>query len=608
MNKEQVAAILSEIGTLLELQGESSFRSNAYHNGARVIEQLETDLDEIVSQGKLGDIRGIGDTLKEKITTLVTTGKLPYYDDLKKKIPDGLLDMLRIQGLGPKKVKALHDQLGIDSLDKLKLACEQDTVAHLRGFGAKTQQKILEGIEFLKLMGSRVRIDQALPLALSLIEGMQNAPGVHRIELCGSLRRRKETIKDIDILISSDDPGPLMERFVKLPGVAQITGQGETKSSVVVSGLAFGHNVHMNADLRVVSDKHFPFALLYFTGSKEHNVVLRQRAITLGLKLNEYELAGSDKSIPCKIEADVYRALGMAYVPPEMREDTGEVDAALQHKLPALVELKQIQGVFHNHTVASDGANTLEEMAEAARALGLKYLGIGDHSQSLTIANGLNPERVLQQEEAIDALNKKLKGFHVFKGTECDILEDGSLDFDDELLDTFDYVVASVHSYFKQTREEMTARIIRAIRHPAVTMLGHATGRLLLRRDGYQVDLEAVLKAAAETGTMIEINAHPQRLDLDWVHCKRARALGVKLVINPDAHSTADLALYRYGVDVARRGWLTPDDVYNTLSLEEIVADLDRRKQLRKGKHEPHRKKDKPGAGPLFESSESVPF
>jgi DNA polymerase (family X) len=584
MNKDQVAAILSEIGTLLELKGENSFRCNAYHNAARAIEQLETDLKEIVAQGKLGEIRGIGDTLKEKITTLVTTGHLPFYEDLKAKIPAGLLDMLRIQGLGPKKVKALHDQLGIDSLDKLTLACDQGTVATLKGFGAKTQQKILEGIAFLKLMGSRVRIDQGLPLALSLLEGMRNAPGIQRMELCGSLRRRKETIKDIDILISSDDPAPLMERFVKLPGVEQIIGQGDTKSSIIVNGEALGIKVHINADLRVVSDKDFPFALLYFTGSKEHNIVLRQRAIGLGLKLNEYELAGADKKVPCKDEEDIYRALGMAYVPPEMREDTGEIDAALQKKVPQLVEVSQIQGVFHNHTVASDGANTLDEMAEAARALGLKYLGFGDHSQSLTIANGLSPERVRQQQAAIDALNKRLKGIHLFKGIECDILEDGRLDFDDEVLDTFDYVVASVHSYFNQTREEMTARIIRAIRHPAVTMLGHATGRLLLRRDGYQVDLEAVLQAAAETGTMIEINAHPQRLDLDWVHCKRAKALGVKLVINPDAHSTADLALYRYGVDVARRGWLTREDVYNTQSLEEIRADLRRRHQHKKGK------------------------
>ncbi len=582
MNKEQVAAILEEIGTLLELQGESSFRCNAYHNGARIIEQLETDLGELVAQNQLGTIRGIGDTLKEKITTLVTTGKLPYYEDLKKKTPAGLLDMLRIPGLGPKKVKAIYDQLGVDDLDKLRTACEGGEVAGLKGFGAKTQQKILEGIDFIKVSGNRVRIDQALPIALSLLEGMRSAPQVQRIELCGSLRRRKETIKDIDILISSDDPEPLMDRFVHLPGVVQVVGQGETKASVVVSGQAFGSKTMINADLRVVSEEQFPFALMYFTGSKEHNVVLRQRSINLGLKLNEYELAGSGRSIRCKDESDIYKALGLAYIPPEMREDTGEIAAAQEKKVPHLVEARDIQGVFHNHTVASDGSNTLEEMAEAARSLGLKYLGLADHSQSLTIANGLSPDRVRRQQKEIDALNKRLHGIHLFKGIECDILHDGTLDYDDELLDSFDYVVASVHSYFKQTREEMTARIIRAIRHPAVTMLGHATGRLLLKRDGYQVDLEAVLQAAAQTGTMIEINAHPERLDLDWIHCKRARALGVPLVINPDAHSTGELGLFLFGVDVARRGWLTASDVFNTRSVEQVKAGLQELKRRKK--------------------------
>jgi DNA polymerase (family 10) len=582
MNKDQVATVLSEIGTLLELQGENSFRCNAYHNAARALEQLETNLEELVAQNKLGTIRGIGDTLKEKITTLVTTGKLPYYEDLKKKTPAGLYDMLRIPGLGPKKVKALYDQLKIDDLDKLRTACEEGQIASLKGFGTKTQQKILEGIEFLKVMGNRVRIDQALPIAQQLLDGMRSAPGVVRLELCGSLRRRKETIKDIDILISSDDPGPLMDRFVHLPGVVQVIGQGDTKSSVVVAVPTNGPPLMINADLRIVNDEQFPFALTYFTGSKEHNVALRQRAISLGLKLNEYELAGPDKSISCTDENDIYKALGLAYIPPEMREDTGEVQAALHNQVPRLVELRDIQGVFHNHTVASDGSNTLEEMAEAARALGLKYLGLGDHSQSLTIANGLSPDRVRRQQQEIDALNARLKGIHLFKGIECDILQDGALDYEDDLLDSFDYVVASVHSYFKQTQEEMTARIIRAIRHPAVTMLGHATGRLLLKREGYQVDLEAVLQAAAQTGTMIEINAHPQRLDLDWVHCKRAKALGVKLVINPDAHSTSDLGLFPYGVDVARRGWLTTADVFNTRSLAEVTAtlhDLKRRKK-----------------------------
>ncbi len=306
---------------------------------------------------------------------------------------------------------------------------------------------------------------------------------------------------------------------------------------------------------------------------------MRQRAIDRGLKLNEYALAGPHKSIACKDEADLFRALGVDYIPPELREQTGEIEAAEAHHLPKLVEVDQIHGVFHCHTQASDGANTLEEMAHAARALGLQYLGIGDHSQSLTVANGLTPQRVAEQQVQIDALNKKLKGFHVFKGTEVDILADGRLDFDDDVLASFDYVVASVHSHFQQSREDMTARIIRAISNPHVTMLGHATGRLLLRREGYHVDLEAVLQAAVKHGTIIEINAHPLRLDLDWVHCKRAKALGAKLVINPDAHSTADVGLYTYGVDVARRGWLEKSDVFNTMTLAQVIKALAGRKK-----------------------------
>jgi DNA polymerase (family X) len=580
MDKNQIAVVLDEMGTLLELKGENAFRCNAYHNAARALEQLETNLGDLIATGKLGEVPGIGTTMREAITAFYTKGTYQPYEDLKKKLPPGLPQMLRVQGLGPKKVKALYDQLGIDSLEKLQAACEANQVAGLKGFGAKTQQKILEGIAFLSQLGARVRIDQALPVALDLLAQVRQAPGVLRSELCGSLRRRKETIKDIDILVSAEDPKPVMERFVKLPQVVQITGHGDTKSSVTVAVPApGGGRALMNADLRVVKNAQFPSALHHFSGSKEHNIAMRSRGQQRGIKINEYEILGPDGPIPCREEADVFRALDLDYVPPEMREDTGELVVAEQHRVPKLIELSDLQGTFHCHTTASDGNNTLEEMAEAARALGFAYLGIGDHSQSLTVANGLTPERVRQQQKEIDALNKKLKGFHVFKGTECDILFDGRLDFDDDLLATFDYVVASVHSHFNLSEEEMTARMVKAVSHPRVTMLGHATGRLLLRRDGYKVDLEAVLKAAAEHGTMIEINAHPQRLDLDWVHVKRAKALGVKLVINPDAHHVNDLAYVSYGVDVARRGWLEKADVFNTLSLDEVKKELAARKK-----------------------------
>lgn len=572
MSKDQVAAILDQIAVLLELQGENPFRCNAYRNAARAIEQLETSLADMIASGKLAEIRGIGETLRDKITTLVTTGQLPFYEELRAKTPPGMLEMLRVPGMGPKKVKALYDQLGIDSLEKLRTACEQGKVAALKGFGDKTQQKILEGIQFLGQVGERIRLDQALALAVPLLEELRKVPGVIRSELCGSLRRRRETIRDIDILVSATDPAPIMDRFVSLPGVTQVMARGDTKASVTLNAASStGQTVVINADLRVVSDKQYPFALHYFTGSKEHNVAVRARAQSFGLKLNEYELAGAKRKVACKDEADIFHALKMDYIPPEMRENTGEIEAAAEHKLPTLVELGDIRGVFHCHTNWSDGSATLEEMAHAARELGLQYLGIADHSQSLTVANGLTPERVRKQHQEIDKLNARLKGIRLLKGIECDILADGELDFDDKVLATFDYVVASVHSHFNQTEEHMTARIIKALGHPRVTMLGHPTGRLLLRREAYHVDLEAVLQAAARHKKIIEINAHPMRLDLDWTHCKRAKALGIKLVINPDAHSTQEIGYFRYGVDVARRGWLEKDDVMNTQTLKQVL-------------------------------------
>src|SRR5262249_40080985 len=361
MDKDRVATALDEIGTLLELQGENPFRANAYHNAARAIEQLETDLAEVVAQGKLGEIRGVGDTLRDKITTLVTTGSLPFLDKLRAQTPPGLLQMMRVQGLGPKKVKALYDSLKIDDLDKLKAACESGQVAKLKGFGAKTQQKILDGLQFLSDMGERKRIDEALPLALELLEGMRGAPGLIRMELGGSLRRRKETINDIDILVSAADAGPVMERFISLPQVVQVTNHGDTKSSIIAGHDAGARKILMNADLRVVSDEQFPFALHYFTGNKEHNIAMRSRAQAMGLKLNEYALANDERSVKVADEAALFKAFGLEFIPPELRENTGEIDAAEKDALPELVEVDDIQGTFHCHTTESDGHNTLEE-------------------------------------------------------------------------------------------------------------------------------------------------------------------------------------------------------------------------------------------------------
>jgi DNA polymerase (family 10) len=591
MDKHQVARILDEIGTILELQGENTFRCLAYHNAARAIEQLEEDLHTVVAACRLSSIHGIGETLQEKITVLVQSGSLPFYEELREKTPPGLVEMLRLPGVGPKKVKAIYDQLGIENLEALRLACLAGRVAGLKGFGEKTQQKLLEGIEFLRRIGQRVRLDEALAVAQTLVAGLRDCAAIQRLEVCGSLRRRKETIQDIDLLVSSDRAATVMERFVSLPGVIRVVARGDTKSSVMLNySVGRGHRSVLNADLRVVHDYQYPFALHYFTGSKEHNVALRARAQEQGLKLNEYQLAGPGGDVPCREEADIFRALGLDYIPPELRENTGEINAAAEHRLPALVEMTDLRGTFHCHTNWSDGSASVSEMAQAAQSLGLEYLGIADHSQSLAIAYGLSPERVREQHAEIDRVSAALPGIRLFKGTECDILPDGRLDFDEETLATFDYVVASVHSHFNRNEEEMTARIIRAIEHPRVTMLGHATGRLLLQRDGYRVDVEAVLKAAAQHGTFIEINADPRRLDLDWIHCKRAKALSVQCVINPDAHSMKGIANLRFGVDVARRAWLEKKDILNTAEAGAVAEQFAAKHALGYSKQNDHLK------------------
>ncbi len=564
MDKHRIAQILDDCGTLLELQGENPFRCQAYHNGARALEQLEGDIVDLVAGGKLAGVRGIGETLVQKITTLVTTGRLEFYEELKVKTPPGLVEMLRIPGLGPKKIKVVYEQLQIDTIPALKQACSDGRVAALKGFGERTAKKILSGIEFMAQAGQRFRIDEALAIASPILDWVRDHPNAIRSELCGSLRRRKETIKDIDILVGARESKPIMDGFVSLPGVMEVLAHGETKSSILLEP-------GIQADLRVVGDEQFPFALHYFSGSKEHNIRMRARAIEYGLKLNEYELAGEKKSVKCKDESDIFAALDLDYIPPELREDTGEIEAAAAHQLPSLIEFANLKGTFHCHTNWSDGAATLEEMAEAARSRGLTYLGIADHSQTAAYAGGLTVERVRKQQAEINTLNSKLKGIRLFKGTESDILPDGRLDFPDDVLESFDYVVASVHSAFFMGREEMTARVIRAVTHPRCTMLGHATGRLLLKRDGFQINLDAVIDACARSDTMIEINANPYRLDLDWQYCKRAKAKGVRLVINPDAHSTNGLDHLQFGVDVARRGWLEVADVLNTRSCSDVA-------------------------------------
>jgi DNA polymerase (family 10) len=576
MDKERVAEILIEIGTLLELKGENPFKTRAYQNGARIIEGLNEPLKKIIAENRLGELKGIGDALQQKITELVTTGKLKYYDDLKASVPAGLVAMLEIPGLGPKKIIALNKHLGVNSVDTLEAACQKGLVAELDGFGEKTQTKLLEGIAHRRLYSQRTHLDDALAVAEPILDSLRQHPDVIRCSTAGSLRRWRETIGDVDFLVSSKQPANIIEYFVAQAGILNISAKGDTKASVILEG-------GIQADLRVVSDEEFPFALNYFTGSKEHNIVMRQRAIARGLRLNEYGLFKSKEEtrdpklrVACATEDEIYAALDLAYVPPEMREDHGEFEAAEQGKLPRLIEWTDLKGALHNHTTWSDGHNTLEETAAQMEELGLQYWAVTDHSRAAFQAKGLDEQRLREQIKAIAVLNKKLaddgREFRLLTGSEVDVLKD-KLDFNDDLLAELDVVVASLHVPAKDEAEN-TKRLIRAAENKYVHMLGHLTGRLLLEREAYPVNQEAVIDACAETGTWIELNCNPWRLDLDWRKWFYALSKGVKCVINPDAHRNGDAGYLRLGVGVARKAWLTKMDVINTLPLEKLRREL----------------------------------
>jgi len=578
MDKERVAEILVEIGTLLELKGENPFKTRAYLNGARVIEGLNEPLTQLVEEKRLGELKGIGDALQQKITELVTNGTLRYYDELKASVPAGLVAMLDISGLGPKKIIALHKHLGVDSVEKLEAACKAGKVAELEGFGEKTQAKLLEGIAHRRLYAQRTRLDDALTVAEPVLENLRAHPDVIRCGTAGSLRRWRETIGDIDFLVSSKHPANVIEFFVAQPGILNVSAKGDTKASVILAG-------GIQADLRVVTDEEYPFALAYFTGSKEHNIVMRQRAIERGLRLNEYGLFKSKEEtrdiklrVACATEEEIYSTLELAFVPPELREDHGEFEAAEKGRLPKLLEWTDLRGSLHNHTTWSDGHSTLEETAAHMGELGLQYWAVTDHSRAAFQANGLDEKRVRAQIKAVSELNNKLaeggSGFRLLTGSEVDILKDG-LDFDDDLLGELDVVVASLHVPANNEGEN-TKRLIRAAENKFVHTLGHLTGRLLLEREAYPVNQEAVMDACAETGTWIELNCNPWRMDLDWRKWFYARSKGVKCVINPDAHRNSDAEYLRLGAGVARKGWLTKADVNNALPLEKL------RKELRK--------------------------
>ncbi len=576
MDKEKVAEVLVEIGTLLELKGENPFKTRAYHNGARVIESLNEPLAKLVAEKRLGELKGIGDALQQKITELVETGKLKYYEDLKASIPPGLVEMLEIPGLGPKKIQAMQKQLGVDSIEKLEAACKAGKVAELEGFGEKTQTNILEGIERKRQYASKHHLAKALAAAEPLLESLREHPDVVRCSTAGSLRRHKEVIGDIDLLASSKKPVEVINYFVQQPGILKVIAQGDTKTSVILEG-------GIQCDLRVVSDKEFPFALAYFTGSKEHNIVMRQRAIQRGLRLNEYGLFKSKEEtrdprllVACNDEAEIFEKLDLPYIAPEIREDHGEFAAGEKGALPKLLDWTDLKGALHNHSTWSDGHNTLEEIAAYMDELGLEYWAITDHSRASFQANGLDPKRLREQLETIGALNKKLadqgRDFRLLTGTEVDVLKD-KLDFDDALLAELDVVVASLHVPASNEAEN-TKRLIRAAENKYVHMLGHLTGRLLLEREAYPVNQQAVIDACAETGTWIELNCNPWRFDLDWRQWQYARSKGVKCVINPDAHRNEHASYLRLGAGIARKGWLTRADVINTLPLDKLRKEL----------------------------------
>jgi DNA polymerase (family 10) len=579
MTKEEIAGVLEQIATLLELKAENPFKIRAYTNAARAIETFGANVSNFQDEEAVAKIPGIGKSIALKIKELAETGSLKYFRELSAEFPPGILELFSLPGLGAKKIKALHDKLGISSIAQLQKACEDGRVAELAGFGETTQQKICDAIDRRASHAGSFQFGQIAAEAEALRSDLAAHEGASQVEIAGSYRRRKEIVHDLDLLVATKEPEAITKFFISNPLVESVIAQGPTKSSVRLrSG--------MQCDLRVVTTAEYPFALAYFTGNKEHNIEMRSRALKRGWTLNEYRLAvvpvdpkSKKKKSPNKIprvrdETDLYRGVDLDFIPPELRENCGEFEAAEQHSLPKLIEKENLRGTFHCHTVASDGHNTLEEMAEAARELGLEYLGIADHSRSSVQGHGISAEKLLAQVGAIRELNKTFNGFRLFAGVECDILRDGSLDFPDEVLSQLDYVVASVHSVFNLSESEMTQRVIRALENPFVTILAHPTGRLLLKRDPYQIDIPAVLDAAARTSTWVELNAAPKRLDLDWRWWPLAKQKGVKCVIDPDAHRIARLQDLWFGIGIARKGWLTKKDVVNCLPLAKIEVAL----------------------------------
>lgn len=568
MKNREIAKIFGEIADLLELKGDNPFRIRAYRRAALNIEGLTKNIEEIAHE-ELLKIPGIGRDLTGKMEEYLKTGSIQAYEDLKHELPEGLSTLLSIPGLGPKTSKLLYDKLKITNIEELEKFASEHKLAGLPGIKEKTEENILKGIEMLKRGRERQPLGQVLPVAKDILGHLKKNAPVETIDLAGSLRRWKDTIKDIDILVTSDDPEEVMNVFVQLPHVKEILMRGPTKSTILTVE-------NLQVDLRVVERESYGAALVYFTGSKEHNIRLRELAIKKGLKLNEYGIFREKDNIRLggKKEQDVYAILGLQYIPPELREDQGEIEAAQSGTLPWLITLEDIKGDLHVHSSWSDGSHSFDELVEAAREHGYAYFALTDHSRGLAVARGLTIERLMDQKKEIDALNRKLKDFRILQSTEVDIRSDGTLDFPDDVLEKLDLVVASIHSGFRQSAQQLTGRMVAAMKNPFVSIIGHPSGRLIGEREAYELDMEQVLKTAKETGTAFEINAYPLRLDLNDTFARRAKEMGIPIVINTDTHTIDQFDYMSYGVSIARRGWLGKADVVNTLGLRMLLKKL----------------------------------
>ncbi len=566
MKSLEIAHIFNEIADMLELKDENPFRIRAYRKAALSLESLGEDLEKIAARNELEKIPGIGRDLALKIKDFLAKGDISFYDKVKAETPSVMLEMLAIPGIGPKTAKSLYEKLKIKDISELEQKARTHKIRDIPGFKDKTEENIIKGIEFVKRQSGKMLLSAALVTAERVVEELENVPGIKAITPAGSLRRRKETIRDIDILVASKKPSSAMNAFRSLPQVKRVLAYGPTRSSVLTKD-------DIQVDIRVVGGSSFGSALVYFTGSKAHNIRLRKIGIKKGLKVNEYGVFKGKKKIAGRTEKDVYAALGLDLIPPELREDLGEIEASGSDKLPDLVELKDIKGDLHIHSEWSDGICTIDEMAEAARKKGYKYIAITDHSRSLKIAGGLSNKERLEQIDLIRKTDKK-KGIKILAGAEVDILDDGSIDYPDDILRRLDVVIAAIHTGFKQPKDKITGRIIKAINNKYVDIIAHPTGRLMGTRDAYEIDIERILKAAKDTDTAIEINAYPERLDLDHAGCRMAKDLGVMLAVSTDAHMKEQLDNMRYGISVARRGWLEKGDILNALPLAKLEKRL----------------------------------